>query len=376
MWMLLAIIVPVVILLGLYFYKFFKRMFETFGANTKNKLVKIGIAIGSYGLAMSSIYIFGFTPIIVFHLVLFIPLVQLINFIIKRIAKKKYEDGFHVWKKIYGSGAIPILMTIVMILFGYWNLHHVVETQFTVYTQKDIREEGYRVVFIADVHFGVSLDYEQMLEKCEEISNTNPDIVVLGGDIVDNSTTSKEMRSVFKALGTIESEYGVYYIYGNHDRTMSVLASDFTDEELVKAITENGITILQDDVVPINDDLVLIGREDASRERNEEGRMTVGELLKDVNQDAFLLMLDHQPNEYKENGKEGTDLILSGHTHGGQFFPLNWIYEIIKFDDGVYGHYWINDDSQAIVTGGFADWNYPVKTAVPAEYLVVDIKGE
>ena len=103
--------------------------------------------------------------------------------------------------------------------------------------------------------------------------------------------------------------------------------------------------------------------------------MPINDLLADVNPNAFLLMLDHQPNQYKENAEAGIDLILSGHTHAGQFFPLNWVYEVIKLDDAVYGHYRI-DDMQAIVTSGFADWNYPVKTAGPAEYIVVDIRKE
>lgn len=373
MWFLMIALLPVNLLWGFYFYRFFKRMFETFGANTKKRWVRILIATGAFGLALSACSIWSFTTIIVFQLALFIPLVQLANFIVKKLAKEKYEKDYSKWKKIYGSGVIPIVMTIFMILFGYWNLHHVVDTPYTVYTDKNIREEGYRVVFLADVHFGVSLDYEELLEKCEEISKADADIVVLGGDIVDNATSTEEMKQVFRAMGTIESKYGVYYIHGNHDRPMSIIASEFTEEELERTIEENNITILQDDVVRINGDLVVIGREDASRKRNGGGRMSVDNLLADVDANDFLLMLDHQPNEYKENAEAGIDLILSGHTHAGQFFPLNWVYEFIKLDDAVYGHYDI-DNMQAIVTSGFADWNYPVKTAGPAEYIIVDIK--
>lgn len=372
MWFLMIALVPVNLFWGFYFYRFFKRMFETFGANTKKRWVRFLIAAGAFGLALSACSIWSFTTIIVFQLALFIPLVQLVNFIVKKLAKEKYEQDFLKWKKVYGSGLIPIVLSILMILFGYWNLHHVVDTQYTVYTDKNIREEGYRVVFLADVHFGVSLDYEELLEECEEISSMDADIVVLGGDIVDNSTSKEEMKQVFQAFGTIESKYGVYYIHGNHDRPMSIIASEFTEAELERTIEENHITILQDDVVRINGDLVMIGREDASRERSA-GRMSVNALLAEVNPNAFLLVLDHQPNEYKENAEAGMDLILSGHTHAGQFFPLNLVYEVIKLDDGVYGRYQI-DNMQAIVTSGFANWNYPVKTAGPAEYIVVDIK--
>lgn len=369
---LIIALVPVNLLWGYYFYRFFRRMFETFGVNTKKKWIRVLIAVGAFGLALSSCYIWSYTCIVVFQLALFIPLVQFVNFIVKKLAKERYESDFARWKKIYGSGMIPIALSVLMILYGYWNLHHVVDTPYTIYSDKDIREEGYRVVFLADVHFGVSIDYEELLEVCEEISAADADAVILGGDIVDNATTKEEMQQVFQSFGTIKSKYGVYYLYGNHDRTMSQLPSGFSNEELVRNIEANNITILQDDVVRINGDLVLIGREDAGMGRRN-GRMSVEELLTDVNSDAFLLMLDHQPNQYKENAAAGIDLILSGHTHAGQFFPLNLVYEVIKLDDAVYGHYYF-DNMQAIVTSGLADWNYPVKTAGPAEYIVVDIK--
>lgn len=370
---LMIALVPVNLFWGYYFYRFFKRMFETFGVNTGKRRIRIFLAVGAFALALSSCYIWSDTCIVVFQLALFIPLVQFVNFVVKKLAGEKYESGYTRWKKIYGSGMIPITLSALMILYGYWNLHHVVDTPYTVYTDKDIREEGYRVVFLADVHFGVSIDYEELLETCEEISGMDADIVVLGGDIVDNATTKEQMQQVFQAFGTIKSRYGVYYVYGNHDRPMSLLTSAFTAEELERTIEQNNITILQDDTVRINGDLVLIGREDAGMGRRGEGRLSVEELLADANTNAFWLVLDHQPNQYKENAAAGVDLILSGHTHAGQFFPLNLIYEVIKLDDAVYGHYFF-DNMQAIVTSGLADWNYPVKTAGPAEYIVVDIK--
>ena len=70
----------------------------------------------------------------------------------------------------------------------------------------------------------------------------------------------------------------------------------------------------------------------------------------------------------------GTDLLLSGHTPGGQLFPINYVQEWIPFNDGVYGRYDIDDDTVAIITSGFATWSYPSKTAAPAEYVIVDIK--
>ncbi len=354
---------------------FIRKILSAFGVNTRKKssiVLTVAIALA---VSVGVMVIGGFGAIVILHVAAFELLMKLVCLIVRKAAGNKYDSGFAVWKKVYGISIIPIVLTAVFMLYGLWNMNNVIETSYTVYTDKDIREEGYRVALIADVHFGVSLDIDELYEKCDEISGKGVDIVVLDGDIVDNSTTTEEMHAVFDAFGGIESKYGVFYTFGNHDRPMRLLDSPFTGEELIRTIEENGITILEDEVYEVTDDLVLIGRADKSME-NGKGRLSISELLKDMDHEDFLLTLDHQPNQYKENGETGTDLLLSGHTHGGQLFPVNLIMEIIPFNDGVYGEYAIDGDTTAIVTSGFAAWSYPVKTAAPSEYVIIDIKNK
>ena len=350
---------------------FIKRALETVGITIEKKRYKLILWASSVAVTVLMFSFVGYALVVILHLAALTAVLAVVNRIIRRVAGAKYESGFAIWKKSYGLGIIPILITAVIILLGYINMNNVVETNYTIYTDKDIREEGYRVAFIADVHYGVSLDDEALIEKCNEISGKNADIVILGGDIVDNSTTPEGLETVFRALGKIKNKYGIYYIYGNHDRSMRMMESDFTDDNLNRIIRENGIRILQDDVIEIGDDLTLIGREDKSR----NNRLSVAELLESADREDFLLVADHQPNQYKENGEAGTDLLLSGHTHGGQLFPVNLLMEIVPFNDGVYGEYTIGEDSKAIVTSGFAAWSYPFKTAAPSEYMIIDIKG-
>ena len=152
-------------------------------------------------------------------------------------------------------------------------------------------------------------------------------------------------------------------MYGNHDRPFYSLKYPFTEQDLVKVMETNGITILKDEIYKITDDLTLVGREDKSRDRNGKGRLTIDSLLSNVNGDSFILTMDHQPNEYAENGRAGTDLLVSGHTHGGQIWPVNLIDKLFKINDAVYGRTQIDEDTEAIVTSGFAGWSYPIKTA-------------
>ncbi len=367
---------PFLVGVGFYLYFFIKRILKVLNIDADNKKAKIIIIIASAMLSALALNITSFYTILLLHVIALALLCQLANFIVKKIAKEKYEGGFICWKKIYGIGIIPVLLSAIILVFGYINLHNVQMTHYTINTNKDIRNQGYRVALIADVHFGVSLDYEQMVEKCDEIGEQGLDLVVLCGDIVDNSATKEQMQQAFKALGSIKSEYGVYYVHGNHDRPMSLVKSEFTEDELISAIEQNGITILQDESILINNELYLIGREDRSMQSHDGNRLSIEDLTKDLDKSKYLLTLDHQPNEYKENSSAGTDLLLSGHTHGGQLFPINILQMIIPFNDGIYGEYSLDENSSAIVTSGFAGWAYPVKTAAPAEYVIIDIKNQ
>jgi len=365
----LFLFLPVLPLFVWFLYASVKRACTVFGAGLTAKKTKRILLAGLAVAVLTAALISDFSLLFLLHLSGIGLLLQLLNFLLKLLGKNAFRERFVLWKKVYASGILTLLLTVAVLVAGYVNLHTVVRTDYTVTTEKPIRAEGYRVALIADVHFGVSLDYGEVLEKCAEINAADPDLVILCGDMTDNDTPEGGMEQLFRALGTLKSEFGTFYVHGNHDRSMSVVSNRFTEEELVRTMKENGITLLQDTALQLTDDLVLVGREDKSR-RN---RASLETLTASLSPEDFWLVLDHQPNQYAENGAAGTDLLLSGHTHGGQLFPLNLLMRIVPFNDGTYGTYALSNGGTAIVTSGFAGWNFPIKTAAPAEYAIVEI---
>ena len=354
-------------------YLFLRRAVRAFGAEVRSLKIKLILWGSAVAVGIASLAFQRFSVPILFHFFLFALLFQFGNFLFKKLAHKHYENGFAVWKKVYALSLSPLLLTAVVLVYGYINLHTVVATHYTLYTEKSVREEGYRAVYLSDVHYGVSLDRAELQKVCDEIEACNPDFVILGGDITDHETGKAKTNEVFALLSSIDSKYGTYFTFGNHDVPMRGMPSEFADqygEAELTAILENcGITVLKDDIHYVGeaDEIALIGRKDRST-GNRLGMLALDESTRDG---AFRLVIDHQPNEYKENGNRGTDLLLSGHTHGGQFFPLNFIMPL--FNDAVYGRTAIDEDTEAIVSSGLACWGYPFKTAAPAEYLVIDI---
>lgn len=355
---------------GVYLYFFVKGIVAELKLCADKLGTKIIIGVVAVCMVLTCTSIWSVGTIVIMHMVVIGLITQLINFIIKKASGIKYHN-FNIWKKIYGLRVIPIVITAVFLIYGYFNMMNVVGTDYTVTTSKNIREEGYRVALIADLHFGVSIDTEELKRVCEKVSKENIDIVVLCGDIVDENTEATEMEEAFASLGAIESNYGVYFVYGNHDRQPYRDDKKYTEEQLENAITSSGITILSDEIYTINDELSIVGREDASFTK-DSNRKSLEALLETVDMEDYILVLDHQPTDYDVNADLGSDLLLSGHTHAGQIWPANIFLSVVKFDDAVYGYTSI-DDFNAIVTSGIAGWGYPVKTSAPAEYVVIDI---
>ncbi|MBR5286180.1 MAG: metallophosphoesterase [Clostridia bacterium] len=363
----------VAIPIALYFFFFIKRAIGYFFPDLKKQISLSVSAVSAVAIGLTSTDIFGFPAVFVLHVIFFSLICRFVNFILKRI-KNGAASRAKIWQFLYKSGALALAFTLAFSLYGYINLHNVVATEYKITTEKDIRAEGYRVILIADVHYGVSVDDEALARICDEIESLSPDMVLLCGDIVDNNTTTEEMKFMFSEFGSIKSEFGTFYVHGNHDKPFGFAGfeSEFSEDLLTSTIKNSNITILTDDIVEIGNDILLVGRNDAS----ERNRMPIDELLNEANCEKFILTLDHQPRDYENIAASKTDLVLSGHTHAGQIWPVGQIQELFNMNDEVYGHGFIDGDTQFIVTSGFAGWKYPIKTAEKAEYVIVEIKSE
>lgn len=294
------------------------------------------------------------------HLAAFFILADAVNFLVRCFSRKSSPK----WQHLYGSGVLPLLLVACVMLYGSINMNQVVQTDYTITTHKTIRAEGYRVAFLSDTHYGTVQDKAVLQASIRQINAQEPDIVVLGGDIVEEGTSLEEMQEVFYHLGCLDAPLGIYFVYGNHDRQADSKNRSYTDEELIAAIENNGITILEDETQLVGGELLLIGRADAAWDQ-QSTRKEIRELLLPEQEDLFLLTLDHQPLEAEENAAAGVDLMLSGHTHAGQIFPVGYLTE---WTGGMnYGLYQTGN-CQSIVSSGFAGWGYGIRTQGYCEF--------
>ncbi|MBM6861802.1 metallophosphoesterase family protein [Clostridium saudiense] len=159
---------------------------------------------------------FGVGIVVLLHIITISLLMDFINYILRLIGRRK-NLTYHKWSIVYDSGIVPIILSAIILIYGYWNMNNIVEKDYKIYTSKNIRDEGYRVAMISDLHYGTVMNSEKLKKACEKIEKSNPDIVVLCGDIVDEKTSLEQMEEATEILGSIKSKFGIFYVYGNHD---------------------------------------------------------------------------------------------------------------------------------------------------------------
>lgn len=357
--------------LGIYLYILIRRFLGIFCRDRKLRLQKFISAAAAAVTAALSVNLFGLWALVVFH----IAVIALLIDILRLILKKAGCTFSKAWDLIYRSSVIAVGVTAAIMGYAYVNMHRVIVTRYTVSTEKAIREEGYRIVFLSDLHFGTTMDQEKLKEYCKRMEQEKPDLVVLGGDIVDEATSLQEAGEAFQALAQIGSTFGTYYVYGNHDKGRYSVACDFTPGELAETIRNAGIRILEDETDLLNDELSISGRRDRSDAGMDQmARTPAADLVREAPQDGFHILADHQPREMEEDAAAGYDLMLSGHTHAGQMWPVGLITTL--FDKGTvnYGQKAFGD-MQLIVSSGIAGWGYPLRTGKHCEFVVVQIGG-
>ncbi|MCH5340760.1 MAG: metallophosphoesterase [Acetatifactor sp.] len=299
----------------------------------------------------------------IIHLMVIWLLCDGINGIVKRRRKIHSEK--------YYAGAFALGITAVYLICGWYLAHHVWRTEYVLTTDKPVG--SLCVVLISDSHVGTTFDGKGFAEHIKAIQAENPDIVVVAGDFVDDDTTKDDMIAACEALGTLQTTYGVYYAFGNHDKGYyGPEFRGYSGDDLIAELERNYVVVLQDEAVLLDNRFYLIGRQDRSEEQRGDSRASMAELVSNLDPDKYSIVLDHQPSDYAAQTAAGVDLVLSGHTHGGQLFPINYMGQWTGIDDKTYGLE-KRESTNFIVTSGISDWAIKFKTGCKSEYVVINV---
>ena len=262
--------------------------------------------------------------------------------------------------------AVTAGVTLLVVAGGAWNASHarLRELSFSV-DKKAGDRQGLRIAMASDIHLSTVGARSRLAKLVESINALEPDIILLPGDIVDESMTAAEESRLTAIFRQLRAPLGVFAVLGNHEYYSGL-------EESLAFLRASGITVLQDESVRVGDAFYLLGRKDPTALRQGEERMPLARIMADGKIDASLplILLDHQPIRLGQAMEAGIDLELSGHTHAGQLFPLNLI------NKRIYEQNWgtlRKGKTQYYVSCGFGTWGPPVRTGSVPELLLIRV---
>lgn len=287
---------------------------------------------------------------------------DIVGFIL-RLASVIDQENFHEYRK--WSFIITISLSGILIAGGFINAIIPKVREYNVTINK--RAEGIdnlKVAAVSDIHLGSIIRKRSMKKLSAILADQKPDAVFLLGDIIDGEIGPVLRGDLLQYFIIPETNDGLYAITGNHEFIGGATHT-------IPYIESKGIRVLKDEIVTLPGGIQLIGRLDRDSKRfYQKERMPLEVLMKDVDHNRPVILLDHQPVNLDEAVKNGVDLQLSGHTHNGQFWPLNYftraMYEVS------YG-YRKKGNTQIIVSSGFGIWGPRIRSASRSEILVLNI---
>ena len=262
------------------------------------------------------------------------------------------------------TALVIILFVFITVAGGYINTKMIVVQHYKIPVKKSAGNlKSLNIAMASDIHLGTILDSSFLEKVVDKINALNPDIVLLPGDVIDEDIGPVLRDNMGHLLEKIKSKYGVYAVTGNHEYIGGVDAA-------CNYLTSHGIKMLRDSVIKIDNAFYLIGREDiAIRQFAHKQRKDLKELLNGVDHSFPLIMMDHEPFKLNEAFENGIDLQLSGHTHNGQLWPMNFL--ISKIYELGWG-YMIKGNTHYYVSCGVGGWGPPIRTGSRPE--IVNIK--
>lgn len=221
--------------------------------------------------------------------------------------------------------------------------------------------EGLSIVQLTDIHVGPFIERRFMDELVRRANALRPDLVAITGDLVDGDVPT--LGGAVAALGDLKARFGRFFVTGNHEY--------FSGEVAWTGFLETiGVQVLRNRHVSIGDaggSLDLVGVDDWSggRRRGRPG-YDLDQALAGRNPERAAVLLAHQPENFKVAAERGVDVQLSGHTHGGQLFPMTFFIGL-RWEHAA-GHY-RHGGSHLYVSRGCGFWGPPMRVGSPPELV-------
>ena len=260
---------------------------------------------------------------------------------------------------------ISVISVWILIAIGYINAKHPRVKTLNLKIPKNANgNPQLRIIAVSDVHLGSIIGEKRVAKLVRMINQLRPDLVLFAGDLLDEDPGPVIHQNLGSCLEKIKAKTGIYAITGNHEYIGGVTKA-------VSFLERHGIIVLKDEIVLVNNQLYIAGREDRDMLRfTGIARKSLKSLLSGLDQSKPIIVLDHQPLDLNESKDSSADLQISGHTHHGQLWPLQYITK--KIFELSWG-YCKKGNTHYYVSSGYGTWGPPVRIGNRPEIVEINL---
>lgn len=298
-----------------------------------------------------------------FLAVLLIDIIRLLIWVIPGISLDKLMAAYPLRLIVFIA---VFTTTSLLLIVGYYQATHPKTTRLELKVKaKSADRKEITIAIASDIHLGTLIARKRVKKLINTINGNNPDIILLPGDIVDEDIRPVIRQDLGKDLEKLSAPLGIWAITGNHEYIGGA-------DQAVAYLEEHGIKFLRDSAVKINHLFWLAGREDRDK-RGFSGRerKSLEEIMRLTDNTLPVILMDHQPFHLDKVAAAGVDLQVSGHTHHGQLWPLNYITEAIY---EVSHGYVKKGNTHFFVSSGFGGWGPPVRLGSGSEIVIIKLQ--
>ncbi len=272
------------------------------------------------------------------------------------------------WMPLSRSVLLTVGLTLCLALYAVYEAYNprvVVRTIKTDKLPEDVHK--LRIVFFSDLHLNNLVGERTLARILAPMHQQKPDLLLLGGDIVDGNMENSKVEAIL--LRNLKPRLGSYAVFGNHEGYAGIRNSlDF--------FKTAGVRVLRDEAMEIGP-ITIAGVDDPRlRTKFQEDPVDTLKVLEPLDQSRFTILLSHRP-PMDDSAAGLCDLILSGHTHGGQIWPAGLLLRgLLKRPQGFSIMTSPKGRSTLFISNGVAFWRIPMRLFTPPDFLVLDLVRE
>ena len=257
------------------------------------------------------------------------------------------------------ANVITVLVVFIVSLYGVYAAEK--QPKIVRYAFADHRiKRPLKVLVASDLHITKTVPPEKVKSWVKFFNDIKADVVLFAGDVADD--LADDIKKQIGELRKIKAPLGVFYVLGNHETYFNPYVWEAEFSALGWQVLHNSGASVE------NMGVYIAGVPD-----NRAFRINIEQSIKNA-ENEYTILISHIPNVYAQIGDSNVDLLVCGHTHGGQIFPFNWLTKL--GNSGMVAGYYDMGHTKVLISRGVGYWGPPIRLGAPGDVMLLELNPE